>query len=147
MAHRNRSAEDIKLDDSQSSADYFKSVANLADRLAKKKVAVMVGDWTNGDPAISRFLAAHGRSGVPFYLWYPAGGGEPKELPQVLTGDQAPPADLDVGQVAAAHLVVEQVAGQAGQAGSLTDGVGQPPAVRVLAGRAGGCGGVVAGRH
>jgi len=52
---------------------------------AAKKVAVMVGDWTRGDPAISRFLAAHGRSGVPFYLFYPAGGGDPRELPQVLT--------------------------------------------------------------
>jgi len=46
---------------------------------------VMVGDWTRGDPAISRFLSAHGRSGVPFYLFYPAGGGEPRELPQILT--------------------------------------------------------------
>jgi thiol:disulfide interchange protein len=57
----------------------------VANAFAAKKVVVMVGDWTNGDPAISRFLAAHGRSGVPFYLWYPAGGAEPKELPQVLT--------------------------------------------------------------
>ena len=61
----------------------------------------------------------------------------------MLAGDQAPPADLDVGQVAAAHLVVEQVAGQAGQAGGLIDGVGQPAARRVLAGPIGG--GVVAG--
>jgi thiol:disulfide interchange protein len=52
---------------------------------ADKHVVTMVGDWTRGDPAISRFLAAHGRSGVPFYLYYPAGGGEPRELPQILT--------------------------------------------------------------
>ncbi|WP_205412228.1 protein-disulfide reductase DsbD family protein [Sphingomonas crusticola] len=52
---------------------------------ATKHVAVMVGDWTRGDPAISRFLSQHGRSGVPFYLFYPAGGGEPRELPQILT--------------------------------------------------------------
>jgi len=52
---------------------------------ADKQVVVMVGDWTRGDPAISRFLNAHGRSGVPFYLFYPAGGGEPRELPQILT--------------------------------------------------------------
>ena len=50
-----------------------------------KRVAVMTGDWTRGDPTISRFLAAHGRSGVPFYLFYPAGGKDPRELPQVLT--------------------------------------------------------------
>ena len=52
---------------------------------ADKHVVVMVGDWTRGDPAISQFLNAHGRSGVPFYLFYPAGGGEPRELPQILT--------------------------------------------------------------
>jgi hypothetical protein len=46
--------------------------------------------------------------------------------------------------VAAAHLVVEQVTGQAGQAGGLIDGAGQPPAVRVLAG---GRGDVVTGRR
>jgi thiol:disulfide interchange protein len=50
-----------------------------------KNVATMIGDWTKGDPAITRFLSQHGRSGVPFYLFYPAGGGEPRELPQVLT--------------------------------------------------------------
>ena len=45
----------------------------------------MVGDWTNANPAIGRFLEAQGRSGVPLYLFYPKGGGDPKELPQVLT--------------------------------------------------------------
>ncbi len=48
-------------------------------------ISVMVGDWTRGDPAIGRFLEQHGRSGVPLYLFYPKGGGEPKLLPQVLT--------------------------------------------------------------
>jgi len=51
----------------------------------KAGVRVIVGDWTNGDPVITRFLEAHGRSGVPLYLWYPAGGKEPQELPQILT--------------------------------------------------------------
>lgn len=51
----------------------------------KADVRVIVGDWTNGDPVITRFLEAHGRSGVPLYLWYPAGGGAPQELPQILT--------------------------------------------------------------
>jgi thiol:disulfide interchange protein len=50
----------------------------------KAGVATLVGDWTRGDPAIGRFLATHGRSGVPYYLFYPADG-EPRELPQVLT--------------------------------------------------------------
>ena len=44
----------------------------------------------------------------------------------MVAGDEAAPADFDVGQVAAAHFVVEQVAGQAGQAGGFVDGVGQP---------------------
>jgi DsbC/DsbD-like thiol-disulfide interchange protein/cytochrome c biogenesis protein CcdA len=52
-------------------------------------VTVMVGDWTNGDPKITRFLNAHGVSGVPLYLFYPGGkdasGAMPKPLPQVLT--------------------------------------------------------------
>ncbi len=50
-----------------------------------KGIVTLVGDWTRGDPAISRFLAERGRAGVPLYLYYPAGGGEPVELPQVLT--------------------------------------------------------------
>ena len=51
----------------------------------KAGVVVMIGDWTNADPAISRFLEARGRSGVPLYLFYPKGSAEPTELPQVLT--------------------------------------------------------------
>ncbi len=51
----------------------------------KSGVVVMVGDWTNGDPAITRFLESRGRSGVPLYLWYAKGAAEPRELPQVLT--------------------------------------------------------------
>jgi len=47
-------------------------------------VAVLAGDWTNGDPAITRFLESRGRAGVPLYLWY-APGKPPEELPQILT--------------------------------------------------------------
>jgi DsbC/DsbD-like thiol-disulfide interchange protein/cytochrome c biogenesis protein CcdA len=54
------------------------------DVFGKAGVKVLAGDWTNGDPAITRFLEAHGRAGVPFYLWY-APGKEAEELPQVLT--------------------------------------------------------------
>ena len=49
-----------------------------------KGVVVLVGDWTDGDPAITRFLESKGRAGVPLYLWY-APGREAEELPQVLT--------------------------------------------------------------
>jgi len=56
----------------------------VVDAFARRKVAVLAGDWTRGDPAITRFLAAHGRSGVPFYLFYRPG--QPMTvLPQVLT--------------------------------------------------------------
>jgi thiol:disulfide interchange protein len=51
----------------------------------KHKVAVLVGDWTDGDPALGRFIEAHNRAGVPLYLYYAPGAAQPKVLPQVLT--------------------------------------------------------------
>ncbi len=57
----------------------------VADAFAKGGVKVLVGDWTDGDPVLGRFLEAQGRAGVPLYLWYPVGGGSPRTLPQVLT--------------------------------------------------------------
>ena len=54
------------------------------DALRKKGVAVLVGDWTDGDPALGRFIQAHERAGVPLYLYY-APGREARVLPQVLT--------------------------------------------------------------
>ena len=56
----------------------------------KAGVKVLVGDWTRRDPAITRFLTAQGAAGVPRYLWYPAGPGAPRQLPQVLTPDTLP---------------------------------------------------------
>ena len=50
----------------------------------KAGVTVMVGDWTNADPAITRFLEKQGRSGVPLYLFY-APGQPGRTLPQLLT--------------------------------------------------------------
>ena len=47
-------------------------------------IAVLAGDWTNGDPAITRFLESRGRAGVPLYLWYEPGMAA-EELPQVLS--------------------------------------------------------------
>ncbi|MEP7130621.1 MAG: protein-disulfide reductase DsbD domain-containing protein [Sphingomicrobium sp.] len=58
--------------------------SEVQDAFRKAGVKVLVGDWTNGDPAITRFLDSRGRAGVPLYLWY-APGREPEELPQVLT--------------------------------------------------------------
>ena len=56
----------------------------VRDAFKKANVDVLAGDWTNGDPAITRFLESRGRAGVPYYLWYAPGKG-PEELPQVLT--------------------------------------------------------------
>jgi thiol:disulfide interchange protein len=50
----------------------------------KRHVAVLVGDWTRGDPEIGRFIEQQGRSGVPLYLWYAPGKGA-EVLPQILT--------------------------------------------------------------
>ncbi|TZG29038.1 protein-disulfide reductase DsbD family protein [Sphingomonas montanisoli] len=47
-------------------------------------VTVMIGDWTDGNPAIGRFLEAKGRSGVPLYLFYHRDG-KVETLPQLLT--------------------------------------------------------------
>jgi DsbC/DsbD-like thiol-disulfide interchange protein/cytochrome c biogenesis protein CcdA len=57
----------------------------VRDAFRKAGVKVLVGDWTNGDPAITRFLDGRARAGVPLYLWYEPGTGEPEELPQILT--------------------------------------------------------------
>jgi len=54
------------------------------DAFRKAGVTVLRGDWTRRDPAITRFLESRGAAGVPLYLWYPAGGAEPQQLPQVL---------------------------------------------------------------
>ena len=52
---------------------------------ADHNVAYLKGDWTRGDPAVTAFLKAHDRDGVPLYVLYPSGLGEPSVLPQILT--------------------------------------------------------------
>ena len=37
----------------------------VRDAFRKAGVKVLAGDWTNGDPAITRFLESQGRAGVP----------------------------------------------------------------------------------
>lgn len=49
------------------------------------KIRYFVGDWTNEDAEITAYLEAFGRSGVPLYVVYPADGGAPELLPQILT--------------------------------------------------------------
>lgn len=51
-------------------------------------IIYLKGDWTNRDVEITNFLKKYNRSGVPLYVFYPAGNaGEPTELPQILTPD------------------------------------------------------------
>ncbi len=57
----------------------------FASALSQHGVHYLVGDFTREDPAIARYLARFGRNGVPLYVLYPAGGGEPALLPQLLT--------------------------------------------------------------
>ncbi|MFD1786374.1 protein-disulfide reductase DsbD family protein [Sphingomonas floccifaciens] len=59
--------------------------AEVQQALKRYRVAVLVGDWTDGDPALGRFIERHNRAGVPLYLWYWPGGGGADVLPQVLT--------------------------------------------------------------
>jgi thiol:disulfide interchange protein len=49
-----------------------------------KGVTLLRADWTRQDPAITAALSAHGRGGVPMYLYYPAQG-DAVLLPEVIT--------------------------------------------------------------
>ncbi len=51
---------------------------------AADHTTLLVGDWTNRDPAITALLAANHRAGVPLYLYY-APGAPAEVLPQLLT--------------------------------------------------------------
>jgi thiol:disulfide interchange protein len=57
----------------------------VGDAFKATNTAYVVGDWTNQNAEIGKLLKEHGREGVPLYLYYPAGGGEPQVLPQILT--------------------------------------------------------------
>ena len=57
------------------------SVSAFADDLSTGELAWL----TNGDPAITRKLAEHGRNSVPLYLWYAPHADQPDILPQILT--------------------------------------------------------------
>lgn len=53
---------------------------------AQAGVISIKGDWTQRDPQITQLLAEYKRSGVPLYLWFPAGSaGDAQVLPQILS--------------------------------------------------------------
>jgi len=56
----------------------------VARAFAEHGVVAMRADWTNRDEAIGRFLAEHGRYGIPFYMLYRPGG-EPYVFSELLT--------------------------------------------------------------
>ncbi|MBU0725005.1 MAG: thioredoxin family protein [Alphaproteobacteria bacterium] len=60
----------------------------IAEAFQSGDITYLKGDWTNQDKAITEKLAEFGRSGVPLYLFYPAGkNARPVVLPQILTVD------------------------------------------------------------
>jgi len=60
------------------------STSAVQQAMRAHEVVYLKGDWTNRDPAITAFLRAFGRDGLPFYVFY-APGKEPAVLPPVLT--------------------------------------------------------------
>ena len=46
-------------------------------------VVKLKADWTNGDPVITKLLQQFGRPGVPLYVLYPGGSGEPDCVPGI----------------------------------------------------------------
>lgn len=63
------------------------STRAAAEAFAGTGAVYLKADWTRRDDVIAEDLARFGRAGVPLYLVYPAGGGEPETLPQLLTPD------------------------------------------------------------
>jgi thiol:disulfide interchange protein DsbD len=60
----------------------------VAAAFAKQHVACLIADWTRRDPEITKLLEAHGRDGVPLYLYYAPHASEAQVLPQILTEDE-----------------------------------------------------------
>jgi len=59
----------------------------VASRLAGNGLVAMKADWTRPDDAIARYLADHGRYGIPFNAVYGPGAPEGIVLPELLDDD------------------------------------------------------------
>ncbi len=57
----------------------------VQERFRQLGVVALRADWTRRDDAITQALASYGRSGVPVYVLYAPGAGEPHLLPEVLS--------------------------------------------------------------
>jgi thiol:disulfide interchange protein DsbD len=64
------------------------SQQEVRDAFASRHVVYLLADWTNRNSEITALLQAHGRSGVPLYLYYGPGAAQAKILPQVLTAGE-----------------------------------------------------------
>ena len=53
------------------------NTAAVQESFKANNVEFVTADWTNEDPSITKVLAEFGRSGVPFYLLYPADTSKP----------------------------------------------------------------------
>jgi len=53
------------------------NTAAVQEAFKSNNVEFVTADWTNEDPSITKVLAEFGRSGVPFYLLYPADTSKP----------------------------------------------------------------------
>ena len=60
------------------------STKDFEKAMADTSTVYMVGDWTNQDATIARYLTLFGRSGVPLYVYYGPNNAEPVVLPQLL---------------------------------------------------------------
>lgn len=75
------------------------TAASVQQRLDELDIVYLKGDWTHRDDAITSYLSKFGRSGVPLYVVYPRGSGEPEVLPQLLT-----PAIVEAALIRAAAI-------------------------------------------
>ena len=71
----------------------------IAGAFAEHGVVPMKADWTNRNEEIGKFLAEHGRYGIPFYLLYRPGQ-EPKVFSELLTKEGLVEAVKAAGAVA-----------------------------------------------
>ncbi|NIF23721.1 protein-disulfide reductase DsbD family protein [Candidatus Pantoea multigeneris] len=61
------------------------STAAVKEAMAKSGAIYMIADSTKYNPDVDDALSEFGRGGLPLYVVYPANGGKPVVLPQVLT--------------------------------------------------------------
>ncbi len=65
------------------------SSARVEAAFRERGIIYMKADWTHYDAAITELLTGFGRSGIPLYVFYPAGSDvAPRLLPQLLTPDR-----------------------------------------------------------